>query len=213
MRFESLLQVVGDEPVFSTGLLLAGAVARSDVERQLSRWVSMGRLWQLRRGWYALAPPYQRLKPHPFVVANRLVEGSYVSGQAALAFLGLIPEHVPVVTSVAAARPARRQTPLGTFVYRHRKPSAIHGFRLVELGAGQRAFVATAEKALLDLVALTPGADSPRYLRELRLQGLERLDVGELSRLADRARSPKLRRAADAIAALARQESEEYEPL
>jgi len=213
VRFESLLRVVGDEPVFPTGLLLAGALSRSDVERQLSRWVSVGRLWQLRRGWYALAPPYQRVKPHPFAVANRLVAGSYVSGQSALAHLGLIPEHVPVVTSVASARPARWQTPLGTFVFQHRKPSAIHGFRLVDLGAGQKGFVATAEKALLDLVALTPGADAPRYLRELRLQGLEHLDVAALSRLADRARSPKLRRAADTIAALARQESEEYEPL
>ena len=45
---------------------------------------------------------------------------------------------------------------------------------------------ATPEKALLDLVHLTPGADSPAYLRELRLQNLERLDLGELRRLRRR---------------------------
>jgi len=48
---------------------------------------------------------YYKVKPHPFVVANRMVRGSYVSCQSALAHYGLIPEHVPVVTSITTARP------------------------------------------------------------------------------------------------------------
>lgn len=64
---------MGDEPVFEAGLLLAGDVDPSDVRRQLSRWVNAGRLYQLRRGLYALAPPFQKIRPHPFLVANRLV--------------------------------------------------------------------------------------------------------------------------------------------
>jgi predicted transcriptional regulator of viral defense system len=87
--------------------LLAGAVDADDVRRQLSRWVNAGRLYQLRRGLYALAPPFQRARPHPFLVANRLVRGSYVSQQAALAHYGLIPEAAPVVTSVMTGRPGR----------------------------------------------------------------------------------------------------------
>jgi hypothetical protein len=50
---------------------------------------------------------------------------------------------------------------------------------LTDLGGGQKAFVATPEKALLDLVHLQPGGDAPDYLRELRLQNLDRLDVDE----------------------------------
>ena len=73
MRFEDLLGVVGDEPVFEPGLLLAGDVDSADVRRQLSRWTRAGRLYQLRRGLYALAPPYQKVRPHPFLVANRMV--------------------------------------------------------------------------------------------------------------------------------------------
>ncbi|NJL27260.1 MAG: type IV toxin-antitoxin system AbiEi family antitoxin domain-containing protein, partial [Thermoanaerobaculia bacterium] len=38
--------------------------------RQISRWVEAGRLYQLRRGLYALAPPFQKTKPHPFLVAT-----------------------------------------------------------------------------------------------------------------------------------------------
>ena len=71
MKFEQLIEIAGEEPVFETGLLLAGDVDSADVQRQLSRWVQAGRLYQLRRGLYALAPPYQKVRPHPFLVANR----------------------------------------------------------------------------------------------------------------------------------------------
>ncbi|MGQ9767067.1 MAG: type IV toxin-antitoxin system AbiEi family antitoxin domain-containing protein, partial [Anaerolineae bacterium] len=104
MEFSRLLTIIGEEPLFETGLLLAGEVDPNDVRRQLSRWVKAGRLYQLRRGLYALAPPFQKVKPHPFVVANRMARGSYVSLQAALAHYGLIPEAVPAVTSVTTAR-------------------------------------------------------------------------------------------------------------
>ena len=51
--------------------MLAGDVDPTDVRRQLSRWVTAGRLYRLRRGLYALAPPFQKVLPHPFLVANR----------------------------------------------------------------------------------------------------------------------------------------------
>src|SRR5512134_71933 len=119
MEFERLLEIVGDEPVFETGLLLAGPVNPSAVRLQLSRWTKSGRVYQLRRGLYALAPPYQKLKPHPFLIANRLQRGSYVSGASALAFYRLIPETVQITTSVSAGRPERLKTPLGVFEFRH----------------------------------------------------------------------------------------------
>ena len=213
MEFARLLETIGEEPVFETGLLLAGEVDPKDVRRQLSRWTKAGRLYQLRRGLYALAPPFQKVKPHPFVIANRMIPGSYVSNQSALAHYGLIPEYVPVITSVTTARPGRWDTPLGSFEFRHIKTGLLHGYKLAALGGGQQAFVATPEKALLDLIYLQPESDSPEYLRELRLQNLDRLDLGELHHQADRAGSPKLRRAAALVSALAKTEALEYETL
>ena len=213
MNFKRLLEIVGDDPVFETGLLLAGEVNPANVRRQLSRWTKAGRLYQLRRGLYALAPPFQKVKPHPFLVANRLVPGSYVSCQSALAHYGLIPEYVPVTVSVTAARPARWDTALGAYQFRHVKRDLLRGYRLVELGAGQQAFVASPEKALLDLIHLQPSGDAPAYLQELRLQNLDGLDLEELARQADLANSPKQRRAAATVADLARSEALEYQPL
>jgi len=213
MEFTHLLEVIGDEPVIETSLLLAGAVDPADVRRQLSRWVTAGRLHQLRRGFYVLAPPYQRTKPHPFVVANAVVRGSYVSLQAALAHYGLIPEGTPAVTSVTTGRPGRWDTPLGVYEYRHVKVELFFGYRLDEVSPGQRAFIATPEKALLDLIHLTPGGDNSAYLQELRLQNLERLDVPTLQRLAEQAGSQKLQRASHRVADLVRAEAEMYEEL
>ena len=213
MNFSRLLEIVGDEPVFETGLLLAGDIDPRNVRRQLSRWTKAGRLYQLRRGLYALAPPFQKVRPHPFLVANRMVRASYVSCQSALAHYGLIPEHVAVVVSVTTARPGHWDTSLGMYRFHHIKTGLLWGYQQVELGQGQRAFVATAEKALLDLVYLQPGGDSADYMRELRLQHLDRLDMDELQRQANLADSPKLRRAAAYVAELAQVEFLEYETL
>ena len=213
MEFSRLLEIIGSEPVFETSLLLAGDVNPANVRRQLSRWVDAGWLYQLRRGVYALAPPYQKVKPHPFVVANALVRGSYVSLQSALAHHGLIPEYTPVVTSVTTARPGRWETPLGDFSSRHVKAAWFHSYQRLALGGDQRAFVAAPEKALLDLIYLEPGGDRLEYLAELRLQALERLDLEMLTRLADQSGKPKLGRAARQVVDLAGIEIAGYETL
>jgi len=203
MRFASLLEAVGDEPLFETGFLLAGDVDPADVRRQLSRWTKGGRLLQLRRGLYALAPPYRKARPHPFLVANRLVRGSYVSLQSALAYHGLIPEHVPVTTSVTIARPQRRENPFGAFEYHHISPGAFGGYRREALGEGQEALVATPAKALADLVRLVPGGDSGAHLAEMRLQSLDKIDPAEIEGHPILGRQPKIQRALRHLAALA----------
>jgi predicted transcriptional regulator of viral defense system len=211
MKWPELLAKVGNESLFHTGFLLVGEVDAADLRRQFCRWIKDGRLVQLRRGWYAVAEPYRKNPPHPFFTANRLKKGSYISLQSALAEHGLIPEHVPVVTSVTTGRPEELSTPLGAFVYQHVKPSWFLGYTLRELGGGQSAFVATPEKALLDLIYLTPQADDPDYLSELRLQHLDRLDAERLRELAARSGSAKVCRAAERL--LRRREAERLEPL
>ena len=173
MEFSQLLQVVGTEPLFETGLLLAGAVNPRDVRRRSSRWTATGKLCQLRRGLYTLAAPFRKTIAHPFYVADHLVRASYVSCQSALAYSGLIPEYTPVVVSVTTGRPGRWDTALGVYDYHHVQTDFWRGYRSVDLGAGQQAFVAAPEKALLDLAYLQPGADSQGYLQELRLRNLE----------------------------------------
>ena len=202
MRFQELAEIVADQPLFETGLLLAGAVDPADLRRQLSRWTRSGRIRQLRRGLYTLAPPWEKRIPHPFLVANRLVRGSYVSGVSALAFVQAIPEYVAEVTSVTPGRPQMRHTAFGRYSFRHLKPGLLFGYRQVDLGDGQRAFVAEPEKALLDLIHLHPGGDDAAYLRELRLD-FDALRLERLAAFAATGATPKLARAAGRIRRIA----------
>jgi hypothetical protein len=202
MKWESLVALVADEAVFPSALLLSGDESVRQVRLQLLRWVNAGRLFQLRRGLYALSPIWRKVEPHPFLVANRLQRGSYVSLQSALAWHGLIPEHVPVVTSVGPSRPETIRNPLGAFQFNHLSAGLLFGYSRVEVAPRQFAFVASPEKALLDLVHLTPRADSADYLRELRLQNPAAIRMPVLNELAQRSGKPKLIRAAQRVGPL-----------
>ncbi|MYA34042.1 MAG: hypothetical protein F4Y33_10330 [Gemmatimonadales bacterium] len=206
------MEIVADEPVFETGFLRSGRTSEPGLEAQLSRWCVAGKLLRLRRGLFALAPPYRKVIPHPFLVANRLSPGSYVSGLSALAFANAIPEYVPEVTSCGPARPHVRETPLGRFSYRYVKSALRTGYRLVDLVEGQRAFVARPEKAFLDLAHLQPGGDAPAWIDELRLN-FEELSPARLRAAAAATGSPKLVRAAAHIIRCASDPGSACEPL
>jgi predicted transcriptional regulator of viral defense system len=195
MKFDELLSIVGAEPVFETSLLLAGDVDPADVRRQLSRWTSSGRLHRLRRGLYALAPPFQKIWAHPFLVANHLVRPSYVSLQSALSFYGAIPEAVPVTTSVTTVRPGTYSTPQGDFVFRHVQVPLFKEYRAVVLSDAQQVFIASPEKALFDLIYLERGSDAPAFLDELRLDLDDSFDFDELQRLSASSAQGKVERA------------------
>ncbi len=212
MEFNSLLKLIGDEPIFESSILLAGDVDPKLIRIQLSRWIKAGKIYQLRRGLYSIAPLYQRQQPHPFLVANHLQKASYVSLQSALSFYGLIPEVVNGTTSVSTGRPERLDTPLGTFEFRHIKTELLFGYRMTELGE-QSALIATPEKALLDLIYLQPGGDSPAYLKELRLQNTEKLDKDLLRSQSEKFNTPKLQNAVKGILQLISGESEKFEDL
>jgi hypothetical protein len=75
----------------------------------------------------------------------------------------------------------------------------------------QSAFIATPEKAFLDLAYLTPHADTEKYLYELRLQNIDQVDRFSLLEYAKVSGRKKLIRAAEAFIQLA--DAERYEDL
>ena len=213
MKFDKLVHILKDDPVFESSLLFAGDVDTNNVRKQLSRWVRAGRIDQLRRGLYVLAPPYQRKQAHPFTIANRLVRGSYVSCFSALSYYGMIPEHSASITSVTVKRPGIWKTALGRYEYKHIKTEYFHNYQLVDLGNKQFTFIATREKALLDLIYLVPQSDNMAYLRELRLQIDELFDRQKFNSMIEKTQSPKLQRAASHIEEIYMVEIEGFETL
>lgn len=213
MYFQQVAPRLAGLPVFENAHLYAGADSPRQVQRQLADWVRVGKVIQLRRGLYTLAQPYQSEPPHSYVIANHLVRGSYVSLHTALSHYDLIPEHVAVVTSVTTGRPGMRQNPFGHFSYQHIQPALFFGFQYHQVTTTQWAFMATPEKALLDLIYLTPKASSAAYIRALRLQNLDQIDVQRLAGHVEQANKPKLKRALPHILQVIEEELTQYVPL
>jgi predicted transcriptional regulator of viral defense system len=199
MKFDELLTLVGDEPVFSSSLLDVVSISQRQARLQLVRWVNARKLIRLRRSLYVLNRPFRKIEPHPFLLANRIRKASYVSLQSALSHFGMIPEYVPVVVSVTTGRPEEVRTGLGAYAFRHVRKALFGGFLSVTVAPGQTAFLATPEKALLDLIYLTPGGDQPAYIKELRLQNRSALSRQALKETARLFSSPRIDRAIEGI--------------
>ncbi|MCY1173535.1 hypothetical protein D9M73_136970 [compost metagenome] len=139
---------------------LGEAIGGGDARRYalVNRALKDGTLIRLKRGTYLIAQSPGVEAPHPFVAAQALLPGSYVSFETALSYHGWIPEAVYVTASVTPGRKTLEfETPvMGRFSFH---PLAIQkyqffvGVERVKLGA-LTAFVATPLRALLDLVAL-----------------------------------------------------------
>jgi predicted transcriptional regulator of viral defense system len=199
VTIQDLLRLARKESVIESRSLRALGEDPRTLGVQLSRWVAAGKLVQLRRGLYVLAPELRVREAPPFFLANILATPSYVSLESALAFHGLIPERVPLVQSVTTGRPTHRQTSLGAFQFRHVKRDWFFGYRETSV-AGGTALVAEPEKALLDLIHLSKGPFPRARIEGLRLASSHLLNSDRLERYAQRGR-PGVRAAAREVLA------------
>lgn len=152
------------------GELLGGGDARR--YGLVNRALKDGSLIRLKRGIYMLGRQYRSHAVHPFVVAQNLLPGSYVSFESALAHHGWIPEAVFVTASVSPGRKTVHfEAPdFGTFTYH---PLAINDYRFLTSidrvpSDKLTSFVAQPLRALMDLVAL----------RKVQWSGLDWLTKG-----------------------------------
>lgn len=196
MKFGDLLLLIGDRGVFRTPELLAGQQSVAHLRRQLNRWARSGKITMLRRGVYTLSSPYGVGQRHPFVLANALRKASYVSLESALSYFGMIPEHTPVTTSVTTNRTEELETSFGRFCFRHVKKAMFSEYARREVAPRQWAFLALPEKALVDLLYLTPDSDQLSYLKELRVEPSSVFDEGKFLAMAEQSGSGKVLQAA-----------------
>jgi len=197
MNYDRLVDIASDLHCFSAGIVTAGEDIDA-VRVQLSRWVTSGRLIRIHKGWYTLREPFRHVRLDLNAIACTIKRGTYVSLQSALAHHGMIPEYVAETTCVTTGRPLSIDSPVGRIGYRHVKREVFFGYRQ-EVSGKQEAYIASPEKALLDLFYLTPGSESAAYIEELRLQGAKELDMETMVSMANRFRAPRLLRAVERL--------------
>jgi predicted transcriptional regulator of viral defense system len=198
MKFDKFVKTVKNLPIIDTELLLPGVSNPAGIKVQITRWLKAGKLVRLKRGVYLLAEPYIKVDILASHVASVLKNPSYISLEKALEFHGLIPEAVKVYTCVTTKRAARFVNSVGDFDYRHIQRSLFWGYESIN-NKKQTAFMATAEKALLDLFYLKHIRVTLDYLKGLRLQNVENINMKKLFEYAQRFKKPGMLKYAKTI--------------
>ena len=198
MKFEEFMTRVQNLPLIDSEILMPGEPKPDNIKVQLARWVKSGRLIQLKRGIFVLAEPYRKTEIDQTLIASFLIQPSYISQEKSLEFHNLIPEAVYVYTCVTTRRPVTFETPLGVYDYRHLRTSLFWGYESIKL-KNQTAFMATPEKALLDLIYLKHIKVTMDYLEGLRLQYVEKINMKRLMFYAQRFEKPGILKAAGLI--------------
>lgn len=134
----------------------------------LTRWMAAGYIVHLKNGLYAFSE-WISTPGADMIVANLMYRPSYISLHSALAHYGMIPEFVAHTTSVTTLKTAVFKNDLGTFDYRHIKPGLFWGYQIIDTTSDRKIIMALPEKALLDLLYLTPSLKSEDDMLQLRL--------------------------------------------
>ncbi len=126
-----------------------------------------GRLHRLKKGLFVVSEKDSEKPLSLELIANHLCAPSYVSLQTALRYYGLIPEYVSVIQSMTLKPSQSFENDLGNFIYHHVSREVFGvGVRLVMMD-GVSWTMATPEKALCDLIAVSPGINL-RYLKDVQ---------------------------------------------
>ena len=179
MKYDNLVETFANQPFFETGdLLTLYTETEKQILPRLARWVSRGKLLQLRRGKYLLPQRHQKQAVHPFFISNYLYSPSYISLFTALAYYQLIPEDTPLVQAVTSRATRHWETELGNFQFHSLNTERFLGYEQIQLGNStqQVAFVASPEKALVDICLLNSGPWDANRWAGLRLQHTARLN-------------------------------------
>lgn len=211
MRFEGFRKKYQGWPVIPSAVVVREDQAEYQVTRnQLSRWAKKGDIVPLRKGMYAFPPAEATSAPEILYIANRLYEPSYISLEYALSLYELIPEYVPVVTSVTTRKTMSFKNALGNFSYQHVVPRAFRGFRQEKQGHDRQVFMAEPEKAVLDFFYLNMSQFKKDFegalIGSFRFQNLETLDPARIAQLGECYENGRLSRMAAELNGLIRKE-------
>lgn len=151
---ESLLakygQIVTSDQIYAQA---QSEEAQRQLKKLVTRLVKTGWLIRVRRGLYAISDFSNRgfLSLSPYVVANLLVPQSYVSFESALAYRGMFDQLTDKIISIARFQYKTVQLNSVEYSFVASKEELFLGWEKVTI-ENQSACIATAEKALIDMV-------------------------------------------------------------
>jgi predicted transcriptional regulator of viral defense system len=124
----------------------------------VNRAIKTKELSRFQRGLYTLNDRFRDYPCHPFILAQALESGSYISFETALAYHGWIPEAVYTTASVVSHRKSRKfkHKKMGIFNFQPLAVKREHFLELVNRHQTneQTMLIAKPCRALMDLICL-----------------------------------------------------------
>ena len=167
-------------------LVLKQIFSKSQASRYglINKAIKKGEIIKLRRGLYVLNNKYSQAKFSKLYLANQIMPSSYVSLEIALAYHGWIPEQVLSIESLSnKGRKKTFKNNFGEFKYTpiHVSPyKFLTGVNREDIN-GQKVLIATAIRALIDLI----------YVRKINYKNLSflteslRIELDDLQKIKE----------------------------
>jgi predicted transcriptional regulator of viral defense system len=169
--------------VFDYGFLMDQLKNYKAPRRKVNGLLKSGRVIRVKKGLYVFGEDYRRRTIDRVVLANLIFGPSYVSLEYALAYYGLIPERVEVVTSICTKRKKTFETPFGLFTYTYLNPRRFTvGIDWISTNHDQHGLIASPEKALADIIFFQKELKGVDEVLEHLIENL-RIDEESLSEL------------------------------
>ena len=176
MSFERFRRDISSE-VFDYQLIAGYFGGIKKVRDKVSSLVAAGKIIRLKKGLYVFGEDWRLSPLNLEVIASVLYGPSCISFEYALSAYGLIAERAQVITSLAIGDTKSYDTPVGRFEYQAIDPKKFkEGIEYRDLGRKGGYFIASREKAVIDLVYRTPGI---RTLEQLRFYLFEEMRLEE----------------------------------
>ena len=104
---------------FDYTLLQSALSNYSGIRQKINQLMRTGVIIRVKKGIYVFGPEYNQAPVSKEVLANLIYGPSCISLEYALAFHGIIPERVEILTSITPKKSKNFETPLGRFSYQH----------------------------------------------------------------------------------------------
>lgn len=170
-QIQTALKQIGEVPV-TTSVLASALGDVVNINDKIHRMEQAGDVIRLKRGLYVVSQEITRKPLSQELIANQLYTPSYISCLSALRFYGLTPETVYQTQSMTIKHARTFETSIGVFSYSN-VAREVFPVGVTNITSNGYSFViATPEKALCDLIAISPQVylryqtDAQRYLEE-----------------------------------------------